>query len=90
MERVLHQEDAAPGLPANYIQGPAERKALTAYFAWALGPHRRIAWEGLLLHQQLPYEPNVGKRPSTEAYVLERTESDHSPVRDWFDPLRRR
>ena len=29
------RKDAAPGLPANYIQDPGERKALTAYFAWA-------------------------------------------------------
>src|ERR1700687_686846 len=29
------RKDAAPGLPANYIQNPGERRALTAYFAWA-------------------------------------------------------
>jgi nitric oxide reductase subunit B len=29
------RKDAAPGLPANYIQDPGDRNALTASFAWA-------------------------------------------------------
>jgi nitric oxide reductase subunit B len=64
------RKDAAPGLPANYIQDPGERKALTAYFAWA-------AWattanrpgKDYSYTNNWPYEPMVGNRPSTEAYV---------------------
>ena len=64
------RKDAAPGLPANYIQDPADRKALTAYFAWA-------AWAATANRpgkdysytNNWPYEPMVGNRPSTEAYV---------------------
>ncbi len=64
------RKDAAPGLPANYIQDPGERRALTAYFAWA-------AWAATANRpgkdysytNNWPYEPNVGNRPSTEAYV---------------------
>src|SRR5450631_2154067 len=63
-------KDAAPGLPANYIQDPEERKALTAYFAWAAWattanrPGKEYSYTN-----NWPYEPNVGNRPSTEAYV---------------------
>ena len=64
------RKDAAPGLPANYIQNPAELKALTAYFAWA-------AWattanrpgKDYSYTNNWPYEPGVGNRPSTDAYV---------------------
>jgi nitric oxide reductase subunit B len=64
------RKDAAPGLPANYIQDPAEQKALTAYFAWA-------AWAAAANRpgkdysytNNWPYEPIAGNRPSTEAYV---------------------
>ncbi len=64
------RKDAAPGLPANYIQNPGELKALTAYFAWA-------AWattanrpgKDYSYTNNWPYEPMVGNRPSTEAYV---------------------
>ena len=85
------RKDAAPGLPANYIQDPADRKTLTAYFAWA-------AWAATANRpgkdysytNNWPYEPTVGNRPSTEAYVWSALSLDHSPVRDWFDPLRRR
>jgi nitric oxide reductase subunit B len=64
------RKDAAPGLPANYIQEPADRKALTAYFAWA-------AWAATANRpgkdysytNNWPYEPIVGNLPSTEAYV---------------------
>jgi nitric oxide reductase subunit B len=64
------RKDAAPGLPANYIQDPGDRKALTAYFAWA-------AWAATANRpgkdysytNNWPYEPMVGNRPSTEAYV---------------------
>jgi len=64
------RKDAAPGLPANYIQDPEERKALTAYFAWA-------AWAATANRpgkdysytNNWPYEPTVGNHPSTEAYV---------------------
>jgi nitric oxide reductase subunit B len=63
-------KDAAPGLPTNYIQDPAEREALTAYFAWA-------AWattanrhgKNYSYTNNWPYEPNVGNYPSSEAYV---------------------
>ena len=63
-------KDAAPGLPANYIQDPGDRKALTAYFAWA-------AWAATANRpgkdysytNNWPYEPSVGNHPSTEAYV---------------------
>lgn len=61
---------AAPGLPARYIQDSGELKALTDYFAWA-------AWattanrpgKDYSYTNNWPYEPNVGNRPSTEAYV---------------------
>ncbi len=64
------RKDAGPGLPANYIQDPEERKALTAYFAWA-------AWAATANRpgkdysytNNWPYEPLAGNRPSTEAYV---------------------
>ncbi len=64
------RKDAAPGLPANYIQNPGELKALTAYFAWA-------AWattanrpgKDYSYTNNWPYEPMAGNRPSTEAYV---------------------
>ena len=64
------RKDAAPGLPANYIQDTGELKALTAYFAWA-------AWATVANRpgkdysytNNWPYEPSVGNRPSTEAYV---------------------
>ena len=64
------RKDAAPGLPVNYIQNPAERNALTAYFAWA-------AWAATANRpgkdysytNNWPYEPMAGNRPSTEAYV---------------------
>jgi nitric oxide reductase subunit B len=64
------RKDAAPGLPANYIQNPGELKALTAYFAWA-------AWASTANRpgkdysytNNWPYEPIAGNRPSTEAYV---------------------
>ncbi|MGD0772486.1 MAG: cbb3-type cytochrome c oxidase subunit I, partial [Candidatus Solibacter sp.] len=64
------RKDAAPGLPANYIQNPAEQRALTAYFAWA-------AWattanrpgKDYSYTNNWPYEPIAGNRPSTEAYV---------------------
>jgi nitric oxide reductase subunit B len=64
------RKDAAPGLPVNYIQNPAELKALTAYFAWA-------AWattanrpgKDYSYTNNWPYEPSVGNRPSTDAYV---------------------
>jgi nitric oxide reductase subunit B len=63
-------KDAAPGLPANYIQDPADRKTLTAYFAWA-------AWAATANRpgkdysytNNWPYEPMAGNHPSTEAYV---------------------
>jgi nitric oxide reductase subunit B len=64
------RKDAAPGLPASYIQSPGELKALTAYFAWA-------AWattanrpgKDYSYTNNWPYEPIAGNRPSTEAYV---------------------
>ena len=64
------RKDAAPGLPANYIQNPAEQRALTAYFAWA-------AWattanrpgKDYSYTNNWPYEPIAGNRPSTEAYI---------------------
>jgi nitric oxide reductase subunit B len=63
------RKDAAPGLPANYIESAEERKALTAYFAWA-------AWASVAVRpgkdysytNNWPYEPSVGNKPSTEAY----------------------
>ena len=63
------RKDAAPGLPADYIRNPEERRALTAYFAWA-------AWASVAERpgkdysytNNWPYEPSVGNRPSTEAY----------------------
>jgi nitric oxide reductase subunit B len=64
------RKDAAPGLPANYIQNPAERKALTAYFAWAAWAttaHR--PGKDYSYTNNWPYEPIAGNRPSTETYV---------------------
>jgi len=64
------RKDAAPGLPVNYIQNPAEIKALTAYFAWA-------AWattanrpgKDYSYTNNWPYEPIAGNRPSAGTYV---------------------
>jgi nitric oxide reductase subunit B len=64
------KKDAAPGLPDNYIQNPAEIKTLTAYFAWA-------AWattanrpgKDYSYTNNWPYEPLAGNRPSTGTYV---------------------
>ena len=64
------RKNAAPGLPANYIQDSGERRDLTAYFAWA-------AWAATANRpgkdysytNNWPYEPMAGNRPSTEAYV---------------------
>ena len=64
------RKDAAPGLPENYIQDPAEIKALTAYFAWAAWattanrPGKNYSYTN-----NWPYEPIAGNRPSTETYV---------------------
>jgi nitric oxide reductase subunit B len=64
------RKDAAPGLPANYIQDPAERKALTACFAWAAwAASANRPGKDYSYTNNWPYEPNVGNRPSTEAYV---------------------
>jgi nitric oxide reductase subunit B len=60
----------APGLPASYIKSPTELRALSAFFAWA-------AWAAAANRpgkdysytNNWPYEPLVGNRPSTEAYV---------------------
>ncbi len=62
-------KDAAPGLPANYIQDGEELRTLTSYFAWA-------AWATVANRPEKdysytnnwPYEPDVGNRPSAEAY----------------------
>jgi len=64
------RKDAAPGLPASYIENPAELKALSAFFAWA-------AWAASATRpgkdysytNNWPYEPLAGNRPSTETYV---------------------
>jgi nitric oxide reductase subunit B len=64
------RKGAAPGLPANYIQDPGERKALTAYFAWAAwATTAKRPGKDYSYTNNWPYEPNVGNRPSTEAYV---------------------
>ncbi len=59
-----------PGCRTNYIQNPAEIKALTAYFAWAAWattanrPGKNYSYTN-----NWPYEPIAGNRPSTETYV---------------------
>ncbi len=64
------QKNAAPGLPANYIQDPTEIKDLTAYFAWAAWaattsrPGKNYSYTN-----NWPYESVVGNHPSTETYV---------------------
>jgi nitric oxide reductase subunit B len=64
------RKDAAPGLPANYIQDPAELKALTAYFAWAAwATSANRPGKNYSYTNNWPYEPLVGNRPSIEAYV---------------------
>jgi len=60
---------APPGLPAHYIDDPADTDALTAYFAWA-------AWAAVTPRPGLdasytnnwPYEPAAGNTPTTAAY----------------------
>jgi nitric oxide reductase subunit B len=60
----------APGLPAGFIRDPEEIRALTAYFSWA-------AWVTVAARpgkdytytNNWPYEPLVGNRPSTSAYL---------------------
>ena len=64
------RKGAAPGLPADYIKDPAERQALSAYFAWA-------AWATVANRpgkdysytNNWPYDPVAGNTPSVEAYV---------------------
>jgi nitric oxide reductase subunit B len=64
------RKDAAPGLPANYIQNPGELKALTAYFAWAAwATSANRPGKNYSYTNNWPYEPLVGNHPSTEAYV---------------------
>jgi nitric oxide reductase subunit B len=61
----------APGLPARYIKNPAELKALSAYFAWAAWAtvaHR--PGKNYSYTNNWPYEPLVGNRPSSEAYIF--------------------
>lgn len=64
------RKDAAPGLPAHYIENREELKALTSYFAWtawatvANRPEKDYSYTN-----NWPYEPSVGNRPSTEAYI---------------------
>lgn len=63
------RKNGAPGLPANYIEGGEELRALTSYFAWA-------AWATVAdrpgkdysYTNNWPYEPLAGNHPSTEAY----------------------
>jgi nitric oxide reductase subunit B len=62
--------NAAPGLPARYIKNKDEIKNLTAFFAWA-------AWAAVANRpgkeysytNNWPYEPLVGNRPGTAAFV---------------------
>jgi nitric oxide reductase subunit B len=64
------RKDAAPGLPANFIQNPGELKALTAYFAWAAwAASANRPGKNYSYTNNWPYEPLAGNRPSTEAYV---------------------
>jgi nitric oxide reductase subunit B len=63
-------EKAAPGLPARYIEDPAELDALTSYFAWA-------AWASVAdrpgkdysYTNNWPYEPAAGNTPSASTYL---------------------
>ena len=63
-------KDAAPGLPADYIRDPGELRNLTAYFAWAAwATTAKRPGKDYSYTNNWPYEPDVGNRPSTEAYV---------------------
>jgi nitric oxide reductase subunit B len=63
-------EQAAPGLPRNYIQDPAELDALTSFFAWA-------AWATVANRpgkdysytNNWPYEPAASNTPSASTYL---------------------
>jgi nitric oxide reductase subunit B len=60
----------APGLPPSYIKDPAELKALSAFFAWAAwAASANRPGKDYSYTNNWPYEPLVGNRPSTEAYV---------------------
>ena len=60
----------APGLPAGFIEDPAELRSLTAYFAWA-------AWATVANRpgkdysytNNWPYEPLAGNRPTSSTYL---------------------
>jgi nitric oxide reductase subunit B len=60
----------APGLPASYIKDSTELKPLTAFFAWAAwAASANRPGKDYSYTNNWPYEPLVGNRPSTEAYV---------------------
>ena len=84
------RKDAAPGLPANYIDDPAELKDLTAYFAWAAwATTARRPGTDYSYTNNWPYEPLAGNRPPPPP-ILERHEPDHPAGRAGSDPVRLR
>ncbi len=68
--RYFGEARQAPGLPAGVITDPAELAALNAYFAWATWatvtdrPGKDYTYTN-----NWPYEPLVGNRPGTAAYL---------------------
>ena len=63
-------KDDAPGLPPNYIKNPEELGNLTAYFAWATwATVTNRPGQDYTYTNNWPYEPLVGNRPSSQAYI---------------------
>lgn len=64
------RESVNGGLPAKYIDNPAEMRDLTAFFAWtawaavANRPGKSYSYTG-----NFPYDPQVGNTPASEALL---------------------
>ncbi len=73
-EQYFRGQTPAPGLGSMYIKDPAEVKDLTAYFAWAAWatvanrPGKNYSYTN-----NWPFEPKVGNRPTTSAYLWSAT-----------------
>ena len=64
------EKDKAPGLPTGFIENPDDLKALNAYFAWATwATVTNRPGKNYTYTNNWPYEPLVGNRPSSEAYL---------------------
>src|ERR1035438_2507837 len=90
MERLFHQEGRRSGATSQLYSEPRGAESSDGLLRLGgLGHNGESPWEGLLVHQQLALRAHGGQPSFHRGLCLERFESDHPPVRDWFDPLRR-